>query len=70
MEAGPIEWRLAACSGEWQAGARVYRDWHNSTLPPVPATLARAWVNNIRTVIEVQDGPVVVEIAQNGALAD
>ncbi|HTR38575.1 MAG TPA: hypothetical protein VMH80_21865 [Bryobacteraceae bacterium] len=54
-EAGPIEWRLAAYSGEWQAGARIYRDWHNAAVPAAPLTGARAWVNNIRTVVEYQD---------------
>ena len=56
-EAGPIEWRLAAYAGDWQAGARTYRDWHNSSAPPAPLTGARAWVNNIRTVIEYADAP-------------
>ena len=52
-EAGPIEWRIAAYTGEWQVGARIYRDWHNAKFPPNPATGARAWVNNIRTVVQV-----------------
>jgi len=54
-EAGPIEWRLAPYSGDWQSGARIYRDWHNSALPPAPLTGARSWANNIRTVIEYAD---------------
>lgn len=54
-EAGPVEFRLAAYSGDWQAGARIYRDWHNAVAPPAPLTAARAWVNNIRTVIEYAD---------------
>jgi hypothetical protein len=53
-EAGPIEWRLAAYQGDWQAGARIYRDWHNTTMPPVPLTGGRAWASNIRTVIEFE----------------
>jgi uncharacterized protein (TIGR03437 family) len=51
-EAGPIEWRLGAYAGDWQTGARIYRDWHNTAYPPAPLTGARAWANNIRTVIE------------------
>jgi uncharacterized protein (TIGR03437 family) len=49
--AGPVEWRLAAYQGDWQAGARIYRDWHNGASHPVPLTGAREWANNIRTVI-------------------
>ena len=56
-EAGPVEWRLAAYTGDWQAGARIYRDWHNAAVPPAPLTGARAWANNIRTVIEYADAP-------------
>jgi len=56
-EAGPIEWRIAAYTGEWQNGARIYRDWHNAKFPPAPVTGARAWVNNIRTVVQASDNP-------------
>ncbi len=51
-EAGPIEWRLAAYQGNWQAGARIYRDWHNTVAPPVALTDGRAWASNVRTVIQ------------------
>jgi uncharacterized protein (TIGR03437 family) len=54
-EAGPIEWRLAAYTGDWQAGARVYRDWHNAALPPAPLSGGRAWASTTRTVIEYAD---------------
>jgi len=50
-EAGPMEWRLAGYQGDWQAGARIYRDWHSSTMPLVPLTGTKAWVNNIKTAI-------------------
>jgi hypothetical protein len=54
-EAGPIEWRMAAYQGDWQAGARIYRDWHTGVAPPVPVTGARAWAASIETVVE-EDG--------------
>jgi len=41
QSAGPVEWRIAPYQGGWQAGARVYRDWHNAAMPPVPLTGAR-----------------------------
>lgn len=56
-EAGPVEWRLAAYQGDWQAGARAYRDWHTSTSPPTPPTGARAWSNNIKTVVILNWSP-------------
>lgn len=55
-QAGPIEWRFAAYEGDWQAGARIYRDWHNGVAPAVPLTGVRAWANSIETVIEVVGG--------------
>ena len=55
-QAGPIEWRLAAYQGDWQAGARIYRDWHTTVAPPVPLTGGRAWVNDIETVIQEDGG--------------
>jgi hypothetical protein len=55
-EAGPIEWRLAGYQGDWQTGARIYRDWHNTAMPPVPLTGGRAWANNIRTVVQIDSG--------------
>jgi uncharacterized protein (TIGR03437 family) len=51
-EAGPVQWRLAAYTGDWQSGARIYRDWHNAAVPPATLTGARVWAKNIRTVIE------------------
>jgi hypothetical protein len=56
VEAGPVDWRFAAYQGEWQAGARIYRDWHNAKTPPAPLTGGRAWVNNIHPVIQVDGG--------------
>jgi uncharacterized protein (TIGR03437 family) len=56
-EAGPVEFRLAAYTGDWQSGARIYRDWHNAAVPTALPAAARAWVNNIRTVIEYADAP-------------
>src|SRR5215472_7206746 len=56
-EAGPIEFRLIAYSGDWQSGARIYRDWRNATLPALPLSGNRAWAANIRTVIEYGDEP-------------
>jgi hypothetical protein len=67
-EAGPIEWRLAAYAGDWQAGTRIYRDWHNAAVPPPPLTSARAWANNIRTVIEYGD-PVPYQTSTLDSLA-
>ncbi|MBV8731593.1 MAG: hypothetical protein JO336_17440, partial [Acidobacteriia bacterium] len=66
-EAGPIEWRLAGYAGDWQAGARIYRNWHNHAMPPAPLTRGRAWVNGIQTVIEVGDQPY--QISQLDSLA-
>jgi uncharacterized protein (TIGR03437 family) len=56
-EAGPIEFRLIAYTGDWQSGARIYRDWRNATLPALPLSGSRAWAGNIRTVIEYDDQP-------------
>jgi uncharacterized protein (TIGR03437 family) len=67
VEAGPVEWRLAAYQGDWQAGARVYRDWHNGAAPPVPAVGGRAWIGKIRTVVRLQFPPY--SPAQADALA-
>ena len=55
--AGPLQWRFAAYTGTWQDGARIYRDWHENTYPPIALTGARAWAANIRTVIEFGWGP-------------
>jgi hypothetical protein len=53
-DAGPIEWRMAGYQGGWQAGARIYRDWHNNSMPPVALDGRRAWAANIRTVVKVR----------------
>ncbi len=66
-EAGPVEWRLAAYQGEWQAGARVYRDWHNATAPPATSP-GTAWTSKIRTVVRLQFPPPY-SAAQADALA-
>jgi hypothetical protein len=55
-QAGPIEWRLAAYRGDWQTGARIYRDWHLGVAPPVPLTGGRSWASGIETVIEEDGG--------------
>jgi uncharacterized protein (TIGR03437 family) len=54
-EAGPIEFRLIAYTGDWQSGARIYRNWRNATLPALPLSGNRAWAANIRTVVEYGD---------------
>lgn len=51
LVAGPIEWRLAAYSGEWQAGARIYRDWHKQAMPRLAPDPATSWIGRIRTVV-------------------
>jgi hypothetical protein len=43
MEAGPIEWRLAAYQGDWQAGAGIYRDWHNALVPSETLLYLSGW---------------------------
>ncbi len=53
QSAGPVEWRIAAYKGGWQQGARIYLDWHNAAMPPVPLTGARAWAAQIHTVVKI-----------------
>jgi len=48
-----VEWRISAYKGGWQKGARIYRDWHNTAMPPVPLTGARSWAAQIRTVVKI-----------------
>ena len=59
-EAGPIEWRLAAYQGDWQAGARIYRNWHNTAEPPVALSAQQAWVNNIEVEVRFGAAPPYV----------
>src|SRR5205807_1819905 len=56
-QAGPVEWRLAAYTGDWRRGARLYRDWHDRAMPPLPLDGARAWASQIRTVIKFNWNP-------------
>jgi Domain of unknown function (DUF6259) len=49
--AGPVQWRLAAYRGDWQAGARIYRDWRQATPAVQTARPEPAWVDQIRTVV-------------------
>jgi hypothetical protein len=46
------EWRMKAFAGDWRAAASVYRDWLASNRPPV-SNSNLAWVNNIRTVVQL-----------------
>lgn len=48
----PIEWRLKAFQGDWQAPAMAYRTWLNTTRPPV-ADAFYPWVSTVRTVLTV-----------------
>lgn len=59
-QVGAVEWRIAAYSGGWQVGARIYRDWHNSVAPPVPLLGGRAWAKNVTTVVKVNYNPPYV----------
>ncbi len=47
-----VEWRLKSFAGDWRTAAAVYRDWLAANRPPV-SNSNHAWVNNIRTVIQV-----------------
>jgi hypothetical protein len=47
-----VEWRLKAFAGDWRSAASVYRDWLAANRPPA-SNSNHAWVNNIRTIVQL-----------------
>lgn len=51
-----VTWRVNVYQGDWRVPARRYREWARKAMPPVVATQP-AWVNDIRCVVIMYNGP-------------
>jgi uncharacterized protein (TIGR03437 family) len=66
----PIEWRLTVFSGDWRAGATVYKNWMQNQWPPVQATGPRSWVNSVQAAVSIEGLPANSYLDSLAALLD